>query len=31
LILGAAATALFALILDTLLAALGRFLSPHSA
>jgi len=31
LILGAAATALFALILDTLLAALGRLLSPHSA
>ncbi|MHB9328433.1 osmoprotectant ABC transporter permease OsmY [Phytobacter ursingii] len=31
LILGAAATALFALILDTLLAALGRFLSPYSA
>lgn len=31
LILGATATALFALILDTLLAALGRFLSPHSA
>lgn len=31
LILGAAATALFALILDTLLAALGRFLSPHTA
>lgn len=31
LILGAAATALFALILDMLLAALGRFLSPHSA
>ncbi|HAT2608572.1 TPA: osmoprotectant ABC transporter permease OsmY [Kluyvera intermedia] len=31
LILGAAATALFALILDTLLATLGRFLSPHSA
>ncbi|MCA1174891.1 MULTISPECIES: osmoprotectant ABC transporter permease OsmY [unclassified Pantoea] len=31
LILGAVATALFALILDLLLAALGRFLSPHSA
>lgn len=31
LILGAAATALFALILDTLLAALGRYLTPHSA
>lgn len=31
LILGAAATALFALILDALLAALGRFLSPHTA
>lgn len=31
LILGAAATALFALILDTLLAALGRLLSPHTA
>ncbi|ORM57759.1 glycine/betaine ABC transporter permease [Pantoea rodasii] len=31
LILGAVATALFALILDMLLAALGRFLSPHSA
>ncbi|QDY41952.1 ABC transporter permease [Candidatus Pantoea soli] len=31
LILGAAATALFALILDMLLAALGRFLSPHTA
>jgi osmoprotectant transport system permease protein len=31
LILGAAATALFALILDTLLAALGRILSPHTA
>lgn len=31
LILGAAATALFALILDTLLAALGRLLSPHLA
>jgi len=31
LILGAAATALFALILDTLLAALGCFLSPHTA
>lgn len=31
LILGAAATALFALILDMLLAALGRFLSPHAA
>lgn len=31
LILGATATALFALILDTLLAVLGRFLSPHSA
>ncbi len=28
---GAAATALFALILDTLLAALGRLLSPHLA
>lgn len=31
LILGAAATALFALILDSLLAALGRLLSPHTA
>ena len=31
LILGAAATALFALILDTLLAALGRVMSPHLA
>ncbi|MBB1200949.1 osmoprotectant ABC transporter permease OsmY [Enterobacteriaceae bacterium 89] len=31
LILGAVATALFALILDTLLAALGRVLSPHTA
>lgn len=31
LILGAAATALFALLLDMLLAALGRFLSPHVA
>lgn len=31
LILGAAATALFALILDMLLAALGRYLSPHAA
>ncbi|MDE1187987.1 MAG: ABC transporter permease [Pantoea sp.] len=31
LILGAAATALFALILDMLLAAVGRILSPHSA
>ena len=31
LILGAAATALFALVLDMLLAALGRFLSPHAA
>lgn len=31
LILGAAATALFALILDMLLAGLGRLLSPHSA
>ena len=31
LILGAAATALFALVLDTLLAALGRLLSPHTA
>lgn len=31
LILGAVATALFALILDMLLAALGRCLSPHSA
>ncbi|ALV92233.1 MULTISPECIES: ABC transporter permease [Pantoea] len=31
LILGAVATALFALILDMLLAALGHFLSPHSA
>ena len=31
LILGAAATALFALILDMLLAALGRYLSPHTA
>ncbi|WP_343464748.1 osmoprotectant ABC transporter permease OsmY [Pantoea sp.] len=31
LILGAVATALFALILDMLLAALGRFLSPHAA
>ncbi|GAB3403112.1 osmoprotectant ABC transporter permease OsmY [Erwinia aphidicola] len=31
LILGAAATALFALILDMLLAGLGRLLSPHTA
>lgn len=31
LILGAVATALFALILDTLLAGLGRLLSPHTA
>ncbi|MEM6159383.1 osmoprotectant ABC transporter permease OsmY [Erwinia sp. P6884] len=31
LILGAAATALFALILDLLLAGLGRLLSPHAA
>jgi osmoprotectant transport system permease protein len=31
LILGAAATALFALILDMLLAGLGRVLSPHTA
>lgn len=31
LILGAAATALIALILDMLLAALSRYLSPHSA
>lgn len=31
LILGAAATALFALILDLLLAGLGRLLSPHTA
>ncbi len=31
LILGAVATALVALILDMLLAALGRFLSPHAA
>jgi len=31
LILGAAATALFALILDIALAALGRVLSPHTA
>lgn len=31
LILGAAATALFALILDMLLAGLGRILSPHTA
>jgi osmoprotectant transport system permease protein len=31
LILGAVATALVALILDMLLAALGRYLSPHSA
>lgn len=31
LILGAVATALFALILDMLLAAVGRILSPHSA
>lgn len=31
LILGAAATALFALMLDMLLAALGRILSPHAA
>ena len=31
LILGAAATALFALILDVLLAGLGRLLSPHTA
>ncbi|UQY45988.1 osmoprotectant ABC transporter permease OsmY [Erwinia sp. PK3-005] len=30
LILGAVATALFALILDMLLAALGRWLSPHA-
>lgn len=30
LILGAVATALFALILDTLLAGLGRWLSPHT-
>ena len=30
LILGAVATALFALVLDMLLAALGRFLSPHA-
>lgn len=30
LILGAVATALFALILDTLLAGLGRLLSPHT-
>ena len=29
--LGAAATALFALILDMALAALGRLLSPHTA
>ena len=31
LILGATATALFALILDSLLAWLGRVLSPHTA
>ncbi|MRS15959.1 osmoprotectant ABC transporter permease OsmY [Enterobacteriaceae bacterium RIT691] len=31
LILGAVATALFALFLDTLLAGLGRILSPHTA
>lgn len=31
LILGAVATALVALVLDMLLAALGRYLSPHSA
>ena len=31
LILGAVATALFALIIDTLLAGLGRILSPHTA
>ncbi|WP_338563468.1 ABC transporter permease [Erwinia sp. E_sp_B04_7] len=31
LILGAAATALFALVLDMLLAGLGRLLSPHTA
>lgn len=31
LILGAAATALFALILDMLLAGLGRIMSPHTA
>lgn len=31
LILGAAATALFALVLDLLLAGLGRLLSPHAA
>ncbi len=31
LILGATATALFALILDSLLAWLGRALSPHTA
>lgn len=31
LILGAVATALFALVLDMLLAALGRILSPHAA
>ena len=31
LILGAVATALFALILDMLLAGLGRWLSPHTA
>jgi osmoprotectant transport system permease protein len=31
LILGAVATALVALVLDMLLAALGRFLSPHAA
>ncbi|XTZ36623.1 osmoprotectant ABC transporter permease OsmY [Salmonella enterica] len=31
LILGAAATALFALILDSLLAAMGRLLCPHTA
>jgi len=31
LILGAVATAMFALLLDMLLAALGRFLSPHAA
>ncbi len=31
LILGAVATALVALVLDMLLAALGRLLSPHAA
>jgi len=31
LILGAAATALFAMILDLALAGLGRLMSPHTA